>query len=511
MSAKFDYLLESLRSRVYEIARKTPLERSDRLSEEIGNHAWLKREDLQLTYSFKLRGAYNCIANRLAAKGGAKLRRALTASAGNHAQGVALSAARLGLSSTIVMPVTTPEIKIEAVERLGGTALLHGNDYDSAYAHAQLLAAKSKSTIFVHPYDDPWVISGQGTIALEIISQHPGEIEAIFVPVGGGGLIAGICACVRRIHPSIRIIGVEPDEACALQRSLKANKRVKLSNVGLFVDGVAVRQVGARAWGIVKDCLDGVITVSDDEICNTIEWLFKDTRSVVEPAGALAVAGMRKFSQQRPKLRNKHLVSIVSGANINFNKLRYVSERVEYSTGEEKLLAITIPERPGSFKRLARLLMRHNITEFNYRDNGTEQAHVFCGVNFSGKGRQDYAALIAKLDKGGYALADMTGNDLAKTHIRYTVGGRLPQAKNEHLLRMEFDERPGALLRFLESLPPKWSISLFHYRNHGSATGQILCGLSIGDDRRSPVSVLKRLGYLVFDETGNTAYKLFLR
>ena len=505
----FDYFAETLRSRVYEVAHETPLEHSTIISQELGNHIWLKREDMQPVFSFKLRGAYNCIAHHVAKRGGKSLKGVVTASAGNHSQGVAMSASKLGLASIIVMPVTTPKIKIESVRRLGGRIVLYGNTYDEAYDHAQKLLHKRKNYIYVHPYDDPWVICGQGTIASEIINQHPKKIDAIFVPVGGGGLLAGICTYIKHIQPSIKIIAVEPEDACAFFQSRQCNKRIKLKSVGLFADGVAVKQVGALNYKLCKDLVDDAIVVSIDEICAAIETLYNATRVIAEPSGALSLAGITRYLKLHPQLRNKHMINIVSGANVNFHKLRYISERIDYGNGQEKLLAITIPEKRGSFLKLARLLHRCDITEFNYRDNGTDNAHIFCGIRIP-ETKNGLVNLLSSIEKAGFATEDMTHNDLAKAHIRYTVGGRVVRKDvHESLFRLEFAEKPGALLQFLKDIPKEWNISLFHYRNHGSNMGQVLCGAQIQKGKIS-INTLKRLGYHAIDETDNPAYRLFL-
>jgi len=499
------YTKKILNARVYEVARETPLELAETLSLRLANRLWLKREDLQPVFSFKLRGAYNKIA-RLSTE--QQQQGVITASAGNHAQGVALAARELGLNALIVMPKTTPDIKVLAVQRLGAEVLLHGNTYDDACMHAGKLVAK-RGMIYIPPYDDPDVIAGQGTVAMEILRQHSSGIHAIFVPVGGGGLIAGIAAYVKALRPETKIIGVEPDDAPCLYEALKAGERVVLDQVGIFADGVAVRQVGKEPFRIARETVDEVILVSTDEICAAIKDIFDDTRSIAEPAGALAVAGTKKYVA-RENIRGEELIAIDSGANMNFDRLRHIAERAELGERREALLSVTIPERPGSFRRFCEMIGLRGITEFNYRYADPSQAHIFVGVQMHG-GDAEKDALICELTAADYSVLDLTDNEMAKLHIRYLVGGHSHGADNERLFRFQFPERPGALLRFLQHIGGRWNISLFHYRNHGAAYGRILCGIQVppqdGDDFQL---FLDNLGYEHWEETDNPAYRLFL-
>jgi threonine dehydratase len=500
-----DLLERILRAPVYDVAVETPLDEAKLLSARFDNQVWIKREDLQPVFSFKLRGAYNKI--RLL---GEDERRAgiVAASAGNHGQGVALAAARLGVSARVVVPRTTPAIKVDAIRRLGAEAVLEGDVFDDAYRLARRIESE-EGRCFVHPYDDLDVIAGQGTIALEVLRQHRGAIDAIFVPVGGGGLIAGITAYVKRISPSTRVIGVEPQDAACLAAALEAGKRVDIGPVGLFADGVAVREVGALPFEIVRDQVDEVVTVDTDEICAAIRDIFDDTRSIAEPAGAVSIAGLKRWVE-REGICGATLVAIDSGANMNFDRLRYVAERAEIGEHREALLAVTIPERPGAFQELCRALGEHSVTEFNYRYGGSEAAHVFVGVGLSGR-PTERDALVDSLAREGFDVVDMTGNEVAKLHVRYMVGGRADLA-DERLIRFEFPERPGALMRFLDSIGGRWNISLFHYRNHGAAVGRVLAGLQVptGDETRL-ADVLDRLGFPWVAETDNRANDLFLR
>ncbi len=499
-----DYLERILRARVYDVATETPLERAERLSDRLGAEVWLKREDLQSVFSFKLRGAYNKIHN-LPQK--AREKGVIAASAGNHAQGVALAGRRLGVSTLIVMPTTTPPIKVQTVRKLGGRIVLHGDSYDDAYEHALALAAEQGLT-FVHPFDDPDVIAGQGTIAMELLRQHEDPLDAVYVPVGGGGLIAGMAAYIKRVRPEIRVVGVEPEDTPTLHRALAAGRRVTLRQVGLFADGVAVRQIGKETFKLARRYVDETVLVTTDEICAAIKDIYDDTRSVAEPAGALAVAGIKKHAQERP-LQGQRLVAVLSGANINFDRLRHVAERAELGEQREALFAVEIPERPGSFLAFCRLLGRRNITEFNYRYSDPERAHVFCGVELSG-GAEEKEQIIRRLEQRGFPVVDMTDNETAKLHIRYMVGGHAPQVRDEHLFRFVFPERPGALLDFLSGLSRGWNISLFHYRNHGAAYGRVLVGIQLGaDDLKAFRAYLKELDYPYHEETDNPAYRLF--
>jgi threonine dehydratase len=503
MPRKYLKTIES--ARVYDVARETPLELAPILSRRTGNHVWLKREDEQLVFSFKCRGAYN----KMAGLPKAELKKGVVAaSAGNHAQGVALAASKLGTKAVIVMPRTTPQIKVDAVRNLGGKVVLHGDNYDEAYTHAREIANQRKLT-FVHPYDDPAVIAGQGTIGMEILKQHSGPIHAVFVPVGGGGLIAGIAVYIKQLRPEIKIIGVEPEDADAMEKSLKAGKRVLLDHVGIFADGVAVRQVGEETFRLCKQFVDEMVIVSNDEICAAIKDIFEDRRSILEPAGALAYAGLKRYAEQK-RLKGKNLVAIASGANVNFDRLRYVAERAEVGERREAILAVTIPERPGALKQFCTILGGHNITEFNYRFADPKAAHIFVGVQIP-PDTADVKKLLATLRKHGYATLDMTDNEMAKLHIRHLVGGRAPNAVNEILYRFEFPERPGALMNFLNKMGGSWNISLFHYRSHGADFGRVLVGMQVPPaDKKKFQKFLDTLGYEYAEETGNPAYKLFL-
>jgi threonine dehydratase len=504
------YIERILRARVYDVAAETPLASAPGLTRRLNNSVYVKREDLQPVFSFKLRGAYNKIAtlDDMARQAGV-----IAASAGNHAQGVALAAQKLGIRALIVMPCTTPEIKVRAVRNRGGEAVLFGDSYDEACEHALVLAEQRKMT-FIHPYDDPEVIAGQGTIGMEILRQirqyRPleGDIHAIFVPVGGGGLIAGIAAYVKFVRPEIKVIGVEPDDADCLHRALKAERRVVLKQVGLFADGVAVRQVGKEPFHIAHQYVDEVITVNTDEICAAIKDIFDDTRSVAEPAGALGIAGLKKYVEATG-IEGRCLVAIESGANINFDRLRHVAERAQVGEQRELLLAVTIPEQPGSFLAFCQTLGRRSITEFNYRYFDHGAAHVFVGVETSNGGR-DGEELIEHLRAGGYEVTNMAGNDLAVEHIRYMVGGHAPCLLDEVVYSFEFPERPGALLKFLSVMSGRWNISLFHYRNHGAAFGRVLMGIQVAKaERREFRNFLNEIGFAYKDETNNPAYRMF--
>ncbi|HEX6243541.1 MAG TPA: threonine ammonia-lyase, biosynthetic [Polyangiales bacterium] len=499
------YLEKILRARVYDVAEETPLEHAPRLSARIGNRVLIKREDLQPVFSFKLRGAYNKIAGLSA---GDKARGVIAASAGNHAQGVALAAQRLGIRACIVMPTTTPRIKVDAVRALGAEIVLIGDSYDDAYAHAKQLE-QSEGLTFVHPYDDPEVIAGQGTVAMEILRQHRGPIDAIFVPVGGGGLLAGVLAYVKHLYPEIKVIGVEPHDAACLRAAMDAGERVSLSQVGLFADGVAVRQIGAEPFRVVKDAIDDVVVVDTDAICAAIKDIFDDTRSIAEPAGALSIAGLKAYAE-REGWRERTLVAIDSGANMNFDRLRHVVERAELGEQREALFAVTIPERPGAFKEFCQLLGKTVVTEFNYRFGRPEEAHIFVGVGLA-QGRKQRDEIFDRLQQAGLAVVDLSSNEMAKLHVRYTVGGRAP-ADNERLLRFEFPERPGALMQFLTQVGGRWNISLFHYRNHGAAFGRVLAALQVPAGEAAEFArFLVELGYPYIEETQNPAYPLFLK
>jgi threonine dehydratase len=499
-----DYLERILKSRVYDVAIESPLERAAALSKRLGNRLLIKREDLQPVFSFKLRGAYN----KMASLPRQRLRKGvITASAGNHAQGVALAAQRLGCRAVIVMPVTTPRIKVDAVAARGAEVVLHGDSYADAYARAMRLR-RSRGLVFVHPYDDPEVIAGQGTIGMEILRQHPGPIDAVFVPVGGGGLISGIAAYVKRVRPSIRVVGVEPVDAAAMTRSLRMKKRIRLDHVGLFADGVAVKEVGRETFRLCRELVDEMVLVGTDEMCAAIKDVFEDTRVVLEPAGALAIAGAKAWVERR-KARGKTLVAIASGANTNFDRLRFIAEEAELGEQREAVVAVTIPERPGSFKKFCATLGAKNITEFNYRIADSREAHIFVGIEVAGSA--ETRRIVANLRRHGLTTLDLSDNEMAKWHVRHMVGGRAPFAKDELLYRFEFPERPGALMRFLSSMRSDWNISLFHYRNHGADYGRVLVGMQVprremGGFRR----FLKKLGYPFAEETRNPAYRLFL-
>lgn len=499
------YINKILKARVYDVAQETPLDEMPILSRRVANQVLLKREDLQQVFSFKLRGAYNCIAQLDPAqyKNGV-----IAASAGNHAQGVALAAQKMNIKSLIVMPKTTPPIKVAAVRELGARIVLFGDTYDDACQHAKELASK-RNMAFVHPYDDPDVIAGQGTIAMEVLHATSDKLHAIFVPVGGGGLIAGVAAYVKSLYPHMKVIGVEPDDAPCMYLALKNKKRVVLDQVGIFADGVAVRQVGVEPFRIARKCVDEVIMVSTDEICAAIKDIYDDTRSIAEPAGALAIAGLKKYVEHN-KLKNHLLVAIDSGANLNFDRLRHVAERAEVGERREALIAVTIPERPGSFRKFCQIIGQRSLTEFNYRYADPNQAHIFAGIELN-RGEKEKNALIRQLRAKNYPVVDMTDNEMAKLHIRYMVGGRAEHVENELLYRFEFPERPGALLKFLTHIGRKWNISLFHYRNHGAAYGRVLVGIQIPvDERKRFQTFLDGLGYACMEETQNPAYRLFL-
>ena len=500
-----EYVERILRSRVYDVAIESPLDLMPRLSARLDNEVLLKREDQQPVFSFKLRGAYNKIANlseTVARRG------VICASAGNHAQGVALAARRRGIPAVIVMPATTPAIKVEAVAALGGEVVLHGDVFDAAFEHAMRLAAE-RQLVLVHPFDDPDVIAGQGTVGMEILRQVSGDPDAIFVPVGGGGLISGIAAYVKHLSPRTRIIGVEPEDANSMEASLKAGERVTLERVGIFADGVAVRRVGEETFRICRALVDEVVLVSTDEICSAIQDCFEDTRTIPEPSGALALAGLRKFVA-RNGWRGRRVVAINSGANMNFDRLRYIAERADVGGGREALFAVEIPEERGSFLRFCRVLGARSITEFNYREQSATRAQIFVGLQLT-RGAQERHEMVRLLADAGYPVVDMTDNEMAKLHVRYMVGGHSPQLQDELLFRFEFPERPGALLKFLESIGSRWNISLFHYRNHGSDVGRVLAGIQVARSERAELDDhLTMLRYPYTDETANPAYRMFL-
>ncbi len=494
-----------LRARVYDVAVETPLDPAPRLSARVGNSVLIKREDLQSVFSFKLRGAFNKMAGLSESN---RRRGVIAASAGNHAQGVALAARRLGVEAVVVMPRTTPGIKVQAVRDLGAEVVLEGDGFDAAYSRARKLEAE-RNLVFIHPYDDPDVIAGQGTIAVEILRQHRGPLDVIFVPVGGGGLIAGIAAYVKHVAPETRIIGVEPEDAACLSAALAAGERVVLDRVGLFADGTAVRQIGEEPFRIARRAVDEVITVDTDEICAAIKDIFDDTRSIAEPSGALAVAGLKKYIE-RERCTGRTFVAIDSGANLNFDRLRHVAERAEIGEQREALFAVTIPEKPGSFRRFCEQLGPVSVTEFNYRYGSAVEAHVFVGVALE-PGRVTREDVATGLRTAGYDVIDMSGNEMAKLHVRFMVGGRAP-AEDERLVRFEFPERPGALLDFLDAMGNRWNLTLFHYRNHGAAFGRVLAGMQVPAQDASTFSrFLEDLGHEFVEETANPAYRLFLR
>ena len=507
-----DYLKKILTARVYDVAAETPLELAPQLSQRFENRIYFKREDMQDVFSFKIRGAYNKMANLAPAQ---LKRGVICASAGNHAQGVAQSAAKLGCRAVIVMPTTTPTVKIDAVKSFGGVnaeVVLHGESYTDAYNHA-LTLEKEQNLAFVHPFDDPDVIAGQGTIGMEILRQHSGPIHAIFAAIGGGGMISGIAAYVKQIRPDIKIIGVQSMDSDAMARSLKAGERVTLPDVGLFADGTAVRLVGEETFRLCKEYVDEIIIVDTDAICAAIKDVFQDTRSILEPSGALAVAGAKAYIERsalsKNPIRNETLISVACGANMNFDRLRFVAERAELGEAREAVFAVTIPEQRGSFKRFCELIGPRNVTEFNYRVSDAREAHVFVGVQIASRGES--GVLARAFEQHDFKTLDLTQDELAKLHIRHLVGGKSALAHDELLYRFEFPERPGALMRFLASMAPNWNISLFHYRNQGGDVGRILVGLQVPagemDDFRQ---FLTTLGYRHWDESANPVYKLFL-
>ena len=500
-----DYLKKILTARVYDVAIESPLEVARSLSRRVGNQVLLKREDQQPVFSFKLRGAYNKMvhlpADQLA-------RGVICASAGNHAQGVALSAKKLGCRAVIVMPVTTPKLKIDAVLALGGEVVLQGDSYSDAYGHALELQAAQGLT-FVHPFDDPDVIAGQGTIAMEILRQHQGPLDAIFVAVGGGGLISGVAVYIKAVRPEIKVIGVQTRDSDAMLRSVKAGKRVTLSDVGLFADGTAVKLVGEETFRITRKWVDDFVVVDTDEVCAAIKDVFLDTRSILEPSGAMGVAAIKQYVAQH-KLKGKTLVAITCGANMNFDRLRFVAERAELGEQREALFAVTIPEERGSFKRFCALIGPRAVTEFNYRISEAAQAHVFVGLAIAK--REEADRIERNFVRHGYATVNLTDDEMAKEHVRHMVGGRSALAADERLFRFVFPERPGALMRFLSSLNPGWNISLFHYRNQGADHGRILVGIQVPrQDDQAFKAFLNDLAYPCVEETGNPVYQLFLR
>jgi len=501
----FAYKALADNARVYDVAHRSPLEHAPKLEARLRSTVLMKREDLQPVFSFKLRGAYNKIASLPEAERAAGV---ICSSAGNHAQGVALAASKLGIAAVIVMPVTTPRIKIDAVRKLGGEVVLHGEAYDDAFAHATSLAAERDLT-FIHPFDDPAVIAGQATIGAELLQQYSDPIDAVFVPIGGGGLIAGIASYIKAASPSTRIIGVEPADSAAMSRSLAAGEPVTLDHVGIFADGVAVKRVGDETFRLCREYVDEVITVDTDQTCAAIQDIFEETRTIVEPAGGLAIAGIKHHLE----LHGGHggtFVAINCGANVNFDRLRHIAERAALGERREMLLAADMPEKPGSFRRFCAALGHRSITEFNYRYAGPGVAHIFAGVELR-DGGSERQSILDDLEAGGFRVEDLSDNELAKLHVRHMVGGHAPEPKDERLYRFRFPERPGALLRFLDAIGEDWNISLFHYRNHGSDYGRVLAGIQVRDaDLARLESHLTDLGYPHWDETTNPAYALFL-
>ncbi len=499
------YIERILKARVYDVAIESPLEEAPRLSRRLGNRVLLKREDLQPVFSFKLRGAFNRIAHlsESAAKRGV-----ICASAGNHAQGVALAARHRGIPAVIVMPRTTPSIKVQAVLDLGAEAVLEGDDYDAAFDRAQELV-RERNLVYVHAFDDPDVIAGQGTIGVEIARQTAGELDAVFVPVGGGGLIAGVATYLKYLYPRLRIVGVEPVDSAAMHDSVNAGKRVLLERVGLFADGVAVKRVGEESFQLVREHVDEIVLVSTDEMCAAIQDIFEDTRSIVEPAGALAVAGLKKVVA-RDGWQGRRLVAINSGANVNFDRLRHVAERADIGAEREALFATEIPELPGSFLKFCEALGSRSITEFNYRYEHGRAARIFVGLGLSqGHGEKD--TVLKQLHQAGYTVQDMSGSEVAKLHVRHMIGGHARGLTDEIVYRFEFPERPGALLRFLQAVGTRWNITLFHYRNHGSDYGRVLCGIQAPQAERAQLTDhLRALHYPYTEESTNPAYLMFL-
>ncbi|MDA3942783.1 MAG: threonine ammonia-lyase, biosynthetic [Bacteroidetes bacterium] len=501
-----DYLKRINTARVYDVAIETPLMVAPQLGARIGNRVFLKREDMQPVHSFKLRGAYNKIANLSEEE---KARGVICASAGNHAQGVALSGQHLGIRAVIVMPRTTPPIKVQAVAGFGGEVVLHGDGYEEAAAHAAELQARD-GLVYVHPFDDPDVIAGQGTIAMEVVRQHPQDIHAIFVCVGGGGMLAGVAAYIKSVRPDIRVIGVEPEDAASMGQSLAAGERITLKEVGLFADGVAVKTVGEETFRLCSRHVDAMMTVTTDELCAAMRDIYEDTRALTEPSGALGVAGAKKYAAETG-IRDQDLVAITSGANVNFDRLSYIAERAELGEHREALLAVTIPERPGAFRSFCHTIGDRSISEFNYRYADKTQAQIFVGIKLK-NGTVECEALIGELEAGGYDVLDMSRNEMAKLHVRHMVGGRARGTGPEMLFRVEFPERPGALLKFLNNMGDRWNISLFHYRNHGHAHGLVLVGMQVSESEQADCRMaLDAIGYEYAEETDNPVYRRFLQ
>jgi threonine dehydratase len=499
-----DYLRRILNAQVYDVAVETSLETAPALSRRLGNNVLLKREDLQEVFSFKIRGAYNKM-SRLSAE--ERARGVIASSAGNHAQGVALAANRLGCHAVIVMPATAPSLKVDAVRQRGAEVVVFGENYDAAFEHASQLQSERGLT-FVHPFDDPDVIAGQGTIGMEILRQHGQRIDAIFVAIGGGGLIAGVAAYVKQVRPEIRVIGVQHDESTAMAQSIAAGHRVQLDEVGLFSDGTAVKAVGEETFRLVQEFVDDIVLVDTDETCAAIKDVFTDTRSLLEPAGALAIAGLKKYVHATGAV-DETLVAIACGANMNFTRLRFVAERADFGEQREAIFAVTIPEQPGSFRRFCEVVGARDVTEFNYRISDDVAAHVFVGVAASS--RTEAVEVASAFERAGFDAIDLTADELAKAHLRHLVGGKSSLASDEVLYRFEFPERPGALLRFLTSMSPEWNISLFHYRNHGADLARVLVGMQVPvGDSAAFDEFLATLGYRHWNETDNPAYRLFL-
>lgn len=500
------YIKRILDARIYDLAVETPLDAAPLLSARTENAVLLKREDLQPVFSFKVRGAYNKLLQLTAEEID---RGVIAASAGNHAQGLALASKHLGVNAIIVMPRTTPSIKVEAVKRYGAKVVLQGDTYDEASTYAKALV-KEKGMIYIPPYDDPDVIAGQGTVAMELLRQHPAHIDAVFIPVGGGGLCAGMAAYIKYVRPQTKVFAVEPDDAACLKAAMEHNKRVVLPEVGIFADGVAVAQIGKETFRVIKECIDGVITVSTDEMCAAIKDIFEDTRSIAEPAGACSLAGLKKYVETRD-IQGQTLVAVHSGANTNFDRLRYISERTEIGEGREAVFAVVIPEKPGSYKKFCSLLGKRAITEFNYRYSSPGQAHIFVGLQVNPY-KDERRELVEMLERKGYKVKDMTDNEMAKMHIRHMVGGHAPEELSQEVVyRFEFPERPGALFNFLDKLAGRWNITMFHYRNHGAAFGRVLVGMQVPMEERKDVEQsLRELNYRYWEETDNEAYQFFL-
>ena len=507
MSSLLEYNRLIQASRVYEIVGETPLQRMNKFSQRFDANIYLKREDLSPIFSFKLRGAYNMISALPKEK---RAKGIIAASAGNHAQGVAMSASKLGIKATIVMPETTPETKIASVRSYKTNVILKGDSFNEAYAHTQELI-KKHGYVYIPPFNNPEVIAGQGTIGAEIVRQHQKQLDAVFVPVGGGGLLAGIGAYIKYIKPKVKIIGVEPEDAASMTAALKQKKLVTLDYVSIFADGVAVDRVGDNCFQIAKQCVDDMITVTTDEICAATKDIFEDTRVLAEPSGALSLAGVRKYCESGRSKEGQHIVSILSGANTDFDRLRYIAERTEIGEQREGLFAVVIPEKPGSFLKFCRLLGKSYITEFNYRYSYADQARIFVGIRI--KDKNDIPNIVRLLQENDLPAYNITDNEMAKMHVRYMVGGISPTLiENEHIFRFEFPERPGALVKFLRELNPKWNISMFNYRNHGAAYGRVLAGLQVPpEDRKKLQKYLDSIGYKYFPETDNRSYKLFLK